>query len=783
MLKNTSYQFILLAVLLAIVFSISNYFSKTTPFPQDEYNNPDLAAAIGSIPGIDAYFSFDEGSGTTIYDIVKNRSGSLTNGPTWTNGKAGAGISLDGINDYVSTNYSPKLESTGFTISLWVNPSVLPTSTTIGNATINMYSNLVGDSSSDARGIRVTGSNKIDVLLGGFSNGSNALRDGAINLTTGSWHMVTVIYDPSSKTVTVYQNGSETTSKSLTSSSADWSGNVTLSKRVVVSEYLQGSIDEVRFYNRPLSASEVSNLYSMDLNQVTTQATQTTPVPTATTTVTTNVVTEPSPTPTPTPTPTIAPDTTAPVVSSASATFITATSTTITWITNEVSDTQLEYGVSTTYGIYSPLNTSRVTSHSVRLTNLVSNMLYYVKVKSKDPAGNTGLSTLTFRTLALPTVVTDSSKQVDLPTSFQYIGNPLYTRFPTNPANRKAHDLEYWPATGKIYIGAGNSGNAQTRTDLWSLNVSNNTFTKELDQMDAEMVERFRVLAGQLYIPAYDDVLGLNFHRLDGATWKRYPIPGNFGGHSPDIGVFDNKIFLTIGRNDVTDPGMVITDLTGKIVFSSVSTTSTSINAYKAGRVENFFEFKGSLYANRLLSLSSSGDNRFLSKYDPTVYTKFKTVYTTGAGFFPEYPTQSQWMMQASGFKGAVVYGGFNNLHYATSIEPPVVKLVKFPSAGMTVVDFFNRDGLMFVLGKNNSTGVQSVLVSPDLTNWTTLLNITSKLSFSSIEYANGKLYMAAEVLGSTATNLADAEKHTGNIYSVSVPSLPNNSPSIPGVI
>jgi hypothetical protein len=786
-----------LVILLFIIVSISRY---TPPQITVDNNNSNTAGVVGSIPGIDAYFSFDEGSGNTVSDTVNNRSGALTNGPSWTSGRAGGGISLDGLNDYVLTNYSPKFNSTGFTVSLWVNPSYLPTPVTIGGATINLYSNLIGDSTFDLRAIRIAGNNKIDVLLGGLTSDVNAIRDANINLSTGSWQMITVTYDASNKSVSIYQNGSQTFTRTLSSPSADWGGNVTISKRVVVNEYLRGSIDEVRFYNRPLSSSEVSNLYSMDLTQVPVSPTPSisiTPIvtPTPIVTISQSPLVTPTPLPTPSitptpttaivpiPTPIISADTISPVISNASALSITATSTNIAWTTNEASDTQIEYGVSSAYGIYLPVNTAMVTSHMAKLINLTSNTIYYVKIKSKDYAGNTGISTLTFKTLTLPIVVTDSSKQADLPASFQYIGNPLYSRFSTDPANRKVHDLQYWPVTDKIYIGAGNSGNGQIKTDLWSLNVSNNTFTKEIDQMDAEMIERFRVLAGQLYIPAYDDVLGLNFHRLDGSIWKRYPIPGNFGGHSPDLGVFDNKLFITIGRNDVTDPGVVITDLAGKVVFSSISTTSTSINANKAGRIENFFDFKGSLYANRLISLTGTGDNRFLSKYDPILTKKFKVVYPTGAGFFPEYPTQTQWMSYASVFKGAVVYGGFNNLHYATSIEPPVVKLVKFPSASMSVVDFFDRDGLMFVLGKNTTTGLQSVIVSPDLINWTPLLNITSKLSFSSIEYVNGKLYLAAEVLGSSEVNLADSNKYTGNIYMVSAPNLPSSAPSIPGVI
>ena len=42
---------------------------------------------------------------------------------------------------------------------------------------------------------------------------------------------------------------------------------------------------------------------------------------------------------------------------------VTATGATVTWTTNEASDTQVEYGLTTAYGSQTTLNTSMVTSH------------------------------------------------------------------------------------------------------------------------------------------------------------------------------------------------------------------------------------------------------------------------------------------------------------------------------------------------------------------------------------------------------------------------------------
>lgn len=82
-------------------------------------------------------------------------------------------------------------------------------------------------------------------------------------------------------------------------------------------------------------------------------------------------------------------DITAPVISSIGSTPAT-NSATITWTTNEISSSKVEYGLNTAYGfVTSESDTSpRVTSHSVSLSGLASCARYYYRVISKDPYTN-----------------------------------------------------------------------------------------------------------------------------------------------------------------------------------------------------------------------------------------------------------------------------------------------------------------------------------------------------------------------------------------------------------
>jgi peptidoglycan hydrolase-like protein with peptidoglycan-binding domain/phosphodiesterase/alkaline phosphatase D-like protein len=99
----------------------------------------------------------------------------------------------------------------------------------------------------------------------------------------------------------------------------------------------------------------------------------------------------------------VVPDTTLPVISLIVTAPVATSTATVTWTTNELANTQIEYGTSTSYGFTSPLNTSFALTHSESLSNLFPNTTYHYRVISADGAGNLATSTdETFTTSALP---------------------------------------------------------------------------------------------------------------------------------------------------------------------------------------------------------------------------------------------------------------------------------------------------------------------------------------------------------------------------------------------
>ncbi len=85
-------------------------------------------------------------------------------------------------------------------------------------------------------------------------------------------------------------------------------------------------------------------------------------------------------------------DTVPPVISTVSYSLTSPARIYISWYTNENSDTQVDYGQSSSYGHSSLLNSTMTTSHSIDISALNPGTTYHFRVKSKDSEGNVAMS-------------------------------------------------------------------------------------------------------------------------------------------------------------------------------------------------------------------------------------------------------------------------------------------------------------------------------------------------------------------------------------------------------
>lgn len=204
--------------------------------------------------------NFNEGTGTTAQDVSgHNHTGTLSNA-TWTTGKNGGGISFSGnANSYIDIpNESDFDLTTNFTVSLWMKTS------TFGSAWAALVSK--GDSSWSLT--RYNTANTLDFNT--FSPSANDLQ-GTVNVASNTWHHVAIVYDGATKKL--YVDGAVDAQASFTQTLSTNNFPVRIGGNA---EYttgtFNGSVDDVRIYNKALTQAEITTDMNTPLTQPTSAA-------------------------------------------------------------------------------------------------------------------------------------------------------------------------------------------------------------------------------------------------------------------------------------------------------------------------------------------------------------------------------------------------------------------------------------------------------------------------------------------------------------------------------
>jgi hypothetical protein len=191
------------------------------------------------------YWPMDETSGSTVYDASKNNNnGTLIDGPTRTTGKMGGALSFNGTSQYVTI--SPPNPDSYVSVSAWFKRQGVPTG---GYHIVFMQGTQIEISVPDSSGQIRTGVTTVTLGRQVFNSGSG--------LTDGNWHFLALTYDGSY--LRAYIDGTKTLEQSVTG--ALQTGSAT-NIGYFPSYYANGFIDDVRIYNRALSATEIKNLFN-----------------------------------------------------------------------------------------------------------------------------------------------------------------------------------------------------------------------------------------------------------------------------------------------------------------------------------------------------------------------------------------------------------------------------------------------------------------------------------------------------------------------------------------
>lgn len=233
----------ILSSLFAIVFSLQASLSGLPPQTQLAQV---VMSSVAPTSGLVSYWSFNEGSGTTVRDSAGGNTGTIT-GATWTTGKIGGGLLFRGTGSGDQVNFGNlsalKLTSP-MSVSAWVKMSSCSGPQGIFNS---------GNYSTIGFGLYLDSFCRFGMGVNNkFSLWNNVI-------TVDQWYFVTAIWDGAN--TKLYVDAVERDSDPAPSLSYG-TESVKIGVSAFSSQIFNGIIDEVRIYNRALSAQEVTSIYT-----------------------------------------------------------------------------------------------------------------------------------------------------------------------------------------------------------------------------------------------------------------------------------------------------------------------------------------------------------------------------------------------------------------------------------------------------------------------------------------------------------------------------------------
>ena len=211
------------------------------------------------------HWKLDETSGTVAVDSSANgNDGTYTNGPSL--GASGAypgevltAADFDGVDDHVDLPDMNIDFSQGFSIALWVKPTDTP-----GVGQFNAFLDLSNGANVDEISLgMVGGAVGFQLYMTDTDDGSTlkTIEDNTA-FEAGKWVHCVATVDAAGNAI-LYRNGEVTKSGFYTSIPTNVLRTQNSLATSPLNDEFPGTMDDVRFYNRSLSATEVSELYGL----------------------------------------------------------------------------------------------------------------------------------------------------------------------------------------------------------------------------------------------------------------------------------------------------------------------------------------------------------------------------------------------------------------------------------------------------------------------------------------------------------------------------------------
>ena len=233
------------------------FFANLDAVARDDYDfgGADVVEDV-DLPGTEhvgpvAAYNFNAGTGTVLVDTTGNGHDGAIAGATWSgSGYFGSALSFDGINNWVTVADADALDlTTGMTLMAWVRPKVL------GDWRTVLLKETAGLPNGLSYGLygHDPQANRPDVFVN--TGGSDQSAAGTAKLPVNAWTHLTATYD--GLNLRLYVNGVLTATRTVTNSLRLTGNPLRIGGNAVWGEFFNGLIDEVRVYDRALSAAEI----------------------------------------------------------------------------------------------------------------------------------------------------------------------------------------------------------------------------------------------------------------------------------------------------------------------------------------------------------------------------------------------------------------------------------------------------------------------------------------------------------------------------------------------
>ena len=201
-----------------------------------------------------------EGGGASLHDLSVYQNHGVISGPTWAMGRSGPALSLDGTDDNIVVSNRPSLNITAaISIVAWIkratnNPTSPDMILSKDNGTGSNDDATAWDFELFIRG------DAAPVNVPRFYSDGNGSVTSSVAIGDTNWHHVAVTIAATALTFYIdgLPAGTGTVSNAFNANAFD----ITLGHDHFVGNEFDGSLDDIRLYNRALTPGEIVSLYT-----------------------------------------------------------------------------------------------------------------------------------------------------------------------------------------------------------------------------------------------------------------------------------------------------------------------------------------------------------------------------------------------------------------------------------------------------------------------------------------------------------------------------------------